>query len=278
MNLVSTDSTSKARSTQSGSALIISIIFSTVIIFGLASLLPMILNDWKSNARASAQEVAFSLAESGIEEAIWAVKEYADTDQHWIDAGWSEDSVNQQFWYKEWSLADITASIGESYDLDESRTGSFRVIVQKTGNSRVSIISQGIVRGGANVTSDFEVARIIETEFRRPNPFGYGLIARDALDFNGRPFFDSYDSREFPYNYAFGINSGDEVTVGSVSDNTVKLDLGNSSIYGDLATGSEYEAVDPRSGSTVTGDMIWEFDMDFPIVEKPAGYLSWPSP
>lgn len=264
-------------SSQRGSALIISIIFTAVITIGLAGLLPMMLTEWKSNSRNSAQEAAFSLAESGVDEAIWAILEYGSSEEDWINDGWAESS-NGNYWYKEWALADISVELGDIYSLDEGREGFYRVIAQKVSRSVINIVSQGVVKGGANVASDFEVARYIETQFRRPNPAGYGLIARDGLDFNGKPFFDSYDSREFPYDYSFGVNSGDEVTVGSVSEATVKLDLGNSIIYGDLATGAADDGTDPRSGSTVTGEMIWDFDMDFPEVTKPAGYTSWSAP
>ena len=45
---------------------------------GLAGLLPMLLSDWKLNAQSSLQEAAFSLAESAVEEAVWAVLEFGD--------------------------------------------------------------------------------------------------------------------------------------------------------------------------------------------------------
>ncbi|MGJ8649694.1 MAG: pilus assembly PilX family protein [Opitutaceae bacterium] len=264
-------------SSQRGSALIISIIFTAVITIGLAGLLPMMLTEWKSNSRNSAQEAAFSLAESGVDEAIWAILEYGSDEELWIKGEWKA-SDNGNYWYKEWALAEMSVELGDIYSLDEGREGLYRVIAQKINGSVINIVSQGIVIGGSNVASDFEVTRYIETQFRRPNPAGYGLIARDGLDFNGKPFFDSYDSREFPYDYSFEVNSGDEVTVGSVSEALVKLDLGNSIIYGDLATGGADDGSDPRSGSTVTGDMIWDFDMDFPEVTKPAGYTSWSAP
>ncbi len=261
---------------QQGSALIIAIIFTTIITLGLAGLLPMMMTEWKANARSSAQEAAFSLAESGVDEAIWAVLEFSSNDQDWIDAGWKE-SDDQKYWYREWTLAAISQQLGDSYDLDEGRIGSYRVIVQKVDSTIINIISQGLVKGGSNVGNNLEVARYIETQFRRPNPLAYGLIARDSLDFNGQPSFDSYDSRVFPYDYSYNVNSGENVTVGSTSEDLSTLDLGNSKIYGDLATGASDDGSDPRSGSTVTGDMIWDFKMDFPEVTKPTGYTNWSS-
>jgi hypothetical protein len=251
-----------------GSALLTAVVFSTIILLGVAGIMPMLLNDWKQTARTSLQEAAFALAESAVDEAIWAVLEFDDNENAWRAAGWSEGS-NGNYWYREWTLAALSQSSGEILELDDGRTGKYRAIVEKAGSSRITIVTQGIVSGGRDVSAGTEVARYIETEFRRPNPAAYGLIARDTLDFNGRPFFDSYDSREFPYVYSYLVNSGYEVTVGSTSTDKGALGLGNAIIHGDLATGATDDGSDPSGGATVTGDVIWEFEMDFPEVEIP---------
>jgi hypothetical protein len=110
---------------------------------------------------------------------------------------------------------------------------------------------------------------------RRPNPFEYGLIAKNNLDFNGQPFFDSYDSRTWPFDYSFGVNSGQEVTVGSISSDISNLDLGNATILGDISTGASNDGTDLRGGATISGDIIWDFNMDFPTITAPAGHTSW---
>ncbi|MGJ8639482.1 MAG: hypothetical protein ACSHYA_08820 [Opitutaceae bacterium] len=255
----------KDRRSTSGSALIISIIFAAVITIGLTSLLSLMMTDWKHTARSSAQEAAFNLAECGVDEAAWAFLEYGTDDQKWIDAGWSEDPSNQSFWFKEWSLSDISGN----FTLDENREGIYRVIVEKTTSSTINIVSQGIVRGGASVPTDFEVARVIETQFTSTNPFTKGLIARGSVTFNGRPFFDSYDSRQFPYSYLFGVNSGNDVTVGSASDNLANLGFGNATILGDIATGASNDGSDPSGKASVSGDVIWDFSMTFPRFTNP---------
>lgn len=253
---------------QQGSALLTSVIFSTVILLGIAGILPMLLNDWKQSARTSLQEAAFTLAESAVDEAIWAVLEYEDDDNDWLSGGWSEGS-NGNYWYREWTLTSLSKNASAILTLDEGRTGTYRAIVEKAENSRITIVTQGIVSGGSNVLTGTEVARYIETEFEKPNPAGKGLIARNSLNFNGRPTFDSYDSREFPYIYSL-VNSGSEVTVGSVSkDKDSTLDLGNATIFGPLATGAPDDGTDPSGKATVTGGVIWDFDMDFPPVTLP---------
>lgn len=251
-----------------GSALLTAVIFSTVILLGIAGLMPMLLSDWKQTTRTSLQEAAFTLAENAVDEAIWAVFEYDDNENAWRSAGWSEGK-NGNYWYREWTLSALSQSAGINFELDKGRIGKYRALVEKTGSNRLAIVTQGMVSGGRNVVTGTEIVRYIETEFRRPNPAGYGLIARDKLNFNGRPFFDSYDSRDFPHVYAFGVNSGSNLTVGSVSPDTAALDLGNAIIHGDLATGAADDGTDPSGGATVSGDIVWDFEMDFPQITVP---------
>ena len=249
-----------------GSALLVTLIFTSVILYGLAGLVPMMLTDWKMNSRTSAQEAAFSLAESGVDEAAWAVLEF-DDDDDWRDAGWSE-STNGSYWYREWNLAEISVTLGDVYTLDESRTGIFRVIAQKTESSTINIVSQGIVSGGKNVAKDFIVTRYIETQFSRPNPFGYGFIS-DGFNLDGESTFNSYDSRLFPYYHLDGMNSGSNVIVGSASLDLASANVGDAHIDGDFATGAADDGSDPLGDASMTGRLIWYFNMDIPDVVVP---------
>jgi len=253
---------------RAGSALLTAVVFGSLIVGMLAGVLPMLLTEWKQNTRSSAQQSAFHLGESGIEEGIWAVREYGNDDQAWRDAGWAEASGGAA-WTREFRLSEYGPQGADAYVLDEGQNGVFRVIVEKPEGSRVQIVSQGFVEGGDGLPQGFEAARYIETEFARPNPFVHGLIARDSLDFNGRPFFDSYDSRVFPHDYARGVNSGDNATVGSPSTDLDDFDLSNSEIRGDLATGVPDDGSDPFSGQDISGDVIHDFDMEFPEVDVP---------
>jgi len=156
----------------SGSALVIALTFACIITFGIAGILPLVLTDWKLSSRISGQEAAFSLAESGLEEAIWAILEFGEDESAWTSNGWNE-SANDAYWYREWNLSDYTDQLSEIYELDDNRVGSFRVVVQKVGEASdndvniVNIISQGIVTGGKNVANDYRASRYIETQFKR---------------------------------------------------------------------------------------------------------------
>jgi hypothetical protein len=266
------------RRTNGGSALLITLIFAMIITFGLAGLLPMMLSDWKMNSRTSAQEAAFSLAESGVDEAIWAVLEFNDNADAWTNAGWQE-SANKKYWYREWDLSDISAVLGDTYTLDEGRTGVFRVIVQKADSSSVNIISQGVVAGGNNVAQDFTVARYIESQFTRPNPFAYGLISVEDLTLNGQHSLSSFNSSDLGWNSGDSSSLGSNITVGSLSTDSADVSIGNAHIYGDLVTGSGDNGTDNMAdNASLTGDIIYDYEMDLPETETPdtsgAGWFS----
>jgi len=254
-----------------GSALITSIIFSTIIIFGLAGLLPMMVNDWKQTARTSLQEAAFTLAESAVEEAIWALTEYGDDDDDWTDAGWTESS-NGNFWYREWTLADLSMNTGVVLELEDNRTGVYRAIVQKANSPTLTVITQGLVSGDNFVSKDTAIKRYIETEIDNPtssaNPFAYGLIARRFLALNGQPTFDSYNS-DMGEDPEAGLGPRTNVTVGGPSVDLSNFKTTNPIIAGDVIAGAAEGSAHPFDGKFFTGSKIYDFRMDFPAVTKP---------
>lgn len=253
------------RSSKRGSALATTLVFATIISVGLAALLPRVLSDWKMTAQTSAHEAAFNLAESGIEEAIWAILEF-DEASEWASAGWA-NSEDGDYRTREWLLTDMTAQMGGTSSNTAPR---IRVIVKKATGASIHIVSQGSVAGVGNAGgADGRVDRFVEAQLRRPNPMIHSLVARAGLKFNGRPFFDSYDSREFPYDYSFEINSGDDVTVGSLSELLMMLDLGGATVLGKVVTGAVDDGTDPTEGADVSGDVTWEFNMELPNVIAP---------
>jgi len=259
----------------SGSALVIALTFSCIITFGIAGILPLVLTDWKLSSRISGQEAAFSLTESGIEEAIWAILEFGEEESAWRADGWNE-SGNGKYWYREWNLSDYTDQLNETYELDENRIGNFRVVVQKVGEASendvniVNIVSQGIVTGGKNVANDYRASRYIETQFKRLNPFEYGAIAKKRIDFNGQPEFDSYNSdSEEELNWE-DFTRTENATIGSASTSGSDIDLGNARIHGDLATGSADDGSDSvRGNARIDGAIKYDQSIELPEVPQP---------
>lgn len=268
-----------------GSAMIIALVFSIIIVFGLAGLLPMMLTEWKMSSRVSAQEAAFSLAESGVEEAIWAVVEFSETESAWTGGGWTESNDNK-FWYKEWNLSDFNDTLEATYSLDDDRTALFRVIVQKVEQSSVQIISQGIISGG---TSDASATRYIETSFTRTNPFDdFSLLAIFNIKFNGQLTADSFD----PYRVVNGVRllsdfqiaallavgdildihsqtTGDSASVGSLSTDADDIGMKNTTISGDIVTGATNDGTNPFEDYNMSGDVIYDTTMEMPKVVIP---------
>jgi len=251
-----------------GSALITSIIFGTIILFGIAGVLPMLMNDWKQTTRTSLQEAAFALAESGIEESLWAFMEYGDDEAEWTTAGWSESS-DGKYWYREWTLTSLSQSSGVILDLDDGRTGLYRAIVEKTGDTKLTIVAQGYVSGVTNASG---AKRYIETEIDNPfttsNPIAYGLIARRGMELAGQPSFDSYNS-DFGENPGSGLGSRTNVTVGGPSVTLSDFSTTNAQIYGNARAGTPDGSTHPFAGNVVTGSRIYDFTMDFPEIDKP---------
>ena len=252
---------------QHGSAMITAIILSTIIMFGLAGLLPMVMTDLKISEKNSMQEAAFALAESGVEEGIWAILEFDDVDADWITAGWNASS-DGKFWYKEWTLSGITEDLKDDYTLDEERNGTYRVLVQKVEGSSVNIVSQGRVEGGVSVPNGYTVKRYIETKFTRPDLFdGKHLVARGGNTLSDNGTFDSYESKKGKWNAT--NNSNSNVSIGSVSTDLEAVAPGGAEIKGDIVTGGADDGSDPYGGADYTGETIYNYDMDFPVISAP---------
>ncbi len=251
--------------------MITAMILSTVIMFGLAGLLPMVMTDLKISEKNSMQEAAFALAESGVEEAIWAALEFDDVDTDWVAAGWTE-SASGTFWYKEWTLSGISSEVGDDYTLDEERNGSYRVLVEKAQSSSINIVSQGKVEGGISVPNGYTVERYIETKFSRPNPFDDAHLA--ALNNADLPdFADSYDSEKGPWNAV--TNSHENVSIGSASTNFDDVDHEGSTIKGDIVTGGSDDGSNPFKNANYTGTTIFDFELDLPEVTVDTTTGTW---
>jgi len=256
---------------QRGSAMITAIILSTIIMFGLAGLLPMVMTDLKISEKNSMQEAAFALAESGVEEAVWAVREFGDVDADWEAASWTA-SESGTFWYKEWTLSGISKAVDDDYTLDEERDGTYRVLVEKAKGSTVNIVSQGRVEGGISVPNGYAVERYIETKFSRPNPFDEAHLAA-VNDADLPDVADSYDSEKGSWDA--GTNSNENVSIGSASTDFDDVDHEGSTIKGDIVTGGSDDGSDPYADATYTGTTIFDFEMDLPEVAVDTNVGTW---
>jgi len=251
-----------------GSALLSTVIISILIGFIIASTLPMVLNNYKANMRESMTTAAFNLAEAGAEQALWSIKQVS-TAQDMIDNGWNLDDSGD-YLSLEINVDDLT------WQLDSGMSGRIRIVTENPeGASSVQVWVEGYVAGNSKMGDP--ISRILSIQAGTSSPH-IGLIAIDQLRFNGQPSFDSYDSDVFPFLYFSGVNSGQNVTVGSVSTAAGSVSLGNANIYGNVVTG----AIDPEGGAisgnanlNITGEIIGGFEMDLPEIIPPTVTEDW---
>ena len=252
---------------ENGSILIATLIFAMIVSLVLATLLPMLLTDYRLNVRNRLLITALTVAESGVEEGFWALNHLEDLSE-WTADGWTEaDSGRLQ-------LKEITISAGgsEPFTLDDGNVARIRIAIEPAFNSS-RIYAEGTVLTASGTVL---MTQIVELTSQLSSPF-QGLIAKNQVTFNGQPQFDSYDSSVPPYSYSALQNGGDNVTIGTINVNTGSVSLGNATVRGNVVSG----ALDPIAdgavtGGTITGVVIGDFDMDFPDITAP-DTTGWPT-
>lgn len=249
-----------------GSALVITMIFTAILLTALGSTLNLTFHELKLASRTGASEAAFSLAESGLEEGLWALNEYGSNSTSWTNAGWNI-SQNGNYYSKTWNLSTLTVASKNSYEFADNRIGEYKVIVEKTAGANITILAKGSVTDNAGASGTYSIDKYVETTIEWQNPLIYGLITGYGIDFSGKPGMASYDSRIPPY-LPSNANSGSEVKVGSTDNDKANIDLGNTIVNGDILTGDTNVDNSYFLGNH-TGNITWGFKAVFPDVEKP---------
>lgn len=262
---------------EKGSALLITLIMALLIGIIIATILPMVITEYKMTFRQSMINAAFGLAEAGAEEALWALNECSDEEDYLL-LGWKPDDSGN-YLTRELTTEDFP------WGLEDGFEGRIRIVMESpNGVDSVNIWIEGKVSGSAGIYGE-PIYRVIEIQAGTSSSNSrahLGLIAREGLNFNGQPTFDSYNSDVFPYFYVAGVNSGQNVTVGSPADWNNSINLGNAKVYGDVVSGNsepwESGAV-KGNHPVITGSIIGDFEYDFSPVEIPdtQGWTTNPS-
>lgn len=262
--------TSRLRLRQRGSALIAVILFVVCAVMILGSLMPSMMTEYHMNIRHKVQTSALATAEYGARHAIWCLNELLG-EEEWQDNGWTlaTDSLGREVLTRE-----IVLGSDSHFSLEGGDVGRARVTVRSLGHYSAQVISHGLVERAGGAQSG---QQIIAITLGTTSPF-VGLIARDSLSFQGQPRFDSFNSDLFPFYYSSGVNTSQNVTVGSVSSASGSVSLGNAHVFGNVVSG----ASDPLAsgavsgGSTITGDIIGDFNQELPPVQTPdtTGWLT----
>jgi hypothetical protein len=245
-------------------------IFTLVMFSLLGVLLPMVVRDYEASRRSLLRTAAQVMADSGAEEAIWSLQRHPNDNQAWLDNGWS--LTDDGLYYSK--VLDFGADSAPMPGV----LGEARILVRRpVAGQPVRIVSQGRVFD--TLLAGAMIQQVADLQARISSPF-MGLIAKDALTFAGQPLFDSYNSSQFPYSYAFAVNSGQNVNVGSVSSAVGTVSLSNARILGNVLSGAANPlgsgAVQGGPNAIITGEVIGEFDMDFPPVTIP-DTTGWPT-
>lgn len=256
---------------EAGSTLIATMIFALVLTTLLGTALTLSVHSYQLTTRNAMLTRALFLAEAGADEALWAVNRL-QSGADWFAEGWVITSDGQY-------LRKVIPMHNEPLKMDEVGGRAFvRILVEVggPGTGTVAVHSEGVILMDDGSES---ISQVVSMRASIQSPF-IGLIAKDTLSFSGQPRFDSYNSNIFPHSYTFGVNSGEQVTVGSISSASGSVGLSNAKVFGNVVSGASDPlgsgAVTAGPGAQVTGSYIGDFDQDFPPVTVP-DTTGWPN-
>jgi hypothetical protein len=258
-----------------GSALLVAILLSAILLAALGGLLTVALNEYRGSLKSYFNTAAFSLAESGIDRAAAAIADKNRTAFTEADANlvtdWPsiESAPAPGKWYTK-KISTTTAgtttitTIYRGYfpeeNLEKGRKGVCAVTVRETSPTRFKVYARGIVTGGDGIVAQ----RALEVELESTSSSGSGggaaVAAQTELKFgtgsNENPFdvpnrksrllVASYDSKlndgrpdmnvDLSTGVVTGDNYGDDAMVGLRAVNGTAT-LCSGLIYGSVAVG-----------------------------------------
>lgn len=251
-----------------GSALIATLIVALITISIVGLFLRSIYQEINYAHRSRMAFEAVNLAESGLEYAILAIQE-----NDWT--GWTSGAKG----YYRNSFSDVTNAQGNA------ETRAIQTFADMSG-SVPKVISEGIIQG----TGGQSVSRQIYIELGGIKSFfGNGVVAKEDLVFNGNGnLVDSYHSGNGKYGEMI-TDSGeknitDAVTVATLSKSDDTFNLGNSNVFGKLATGGGTVVFGPNGSLTGVGTeagttidysrIVYDFSGFFPDPKAPTSIPS----
>lgn len=241
-----------------GSVLIVTLILSAVIGISLVSYIKISTNSLKLAQRSFLANSAMNYAEIGLEEATYCYNLLATTpvpEDAWRGNGWTiaagSRSATRTLTYAPGQNAAVTVKAWVDYYNPPPTLQSPKLVVQTTLDSK---------DGSA------PVIKMIEVTLRRRSLYAIGLLARNILSL--KPTVSTVDSwnanptnsptaTPIPYSVAVRRSNG---TVGSPNKAPNAVDLGNSKIYGYVATGGGSITYSPAavvSGSFTGTGIDW---------------------
>jgi len=209
-----------------------------------------------SIARSQLWNVAISVAEAGIEEALT----HLNYTNNLNSSGWTRDT--------------------SSYTKTRALSGNqYVATIFAVDPNHPYIISTGMV---SQLPGTNYISRVVKVTVERTGMFTKGIVAKGQIDLNGNNIStDSFDSRKGPYT---AQTPGDQGDVATNSGLTNSFNVGNANIHGQASTGPGGSISIGSQGAV--GDHLWQqthtgfqpgwtnddMNVNFPDVDFP--YLS----
>jgi len=264
---------------QRGSLLIVAMILCAIIGISLASYIKLSRTSMAISNRAFYNNGAMNLAETGLEESMYAINQMvADDTYSW--PGWTNDGTlaTSNAW-RRWS----------GYTFNQNTTGIVRVYVKNyLGDMPPTIAARSTVTLGGATTGSIE--KWIEVTLAKTSKFANGLVAKQTITFNGNnATVDSWNSDpdHNPATAAVDYDSSSmraNGSVGSISVAVGSIGVNNADIFGYASTGGAAVTVGSQgkvgpfgtgNGVIAAGHTSTNFSATFDPVSAPtATYLS----
>lgn len=225
----------KGKHEEKGFVLILGIVVMAFLLLLMAPFLFQLTNQHRSTERSSRYITAFSLAEAGVERAIWELN-------HGDITSWDGDNSARTL-----NISDFQSSEGNVI-------GSIDIKIINPDSENPVIEATGKVSGAAPVKT-MRTAQVVLKRDEPPPLFDYAVFGKETIDVNSNALVDSYDSRISNYG---GTNVGFRGNVGTNSTAYGSIDLAaNAKIYGSAYTGPESNpetTIITRSNALITGE------------------------
>lgn len=225
-----------------GSVLLVALLFSAAIALSLGSFLRLASQSTQFANRSFYSGAAMNAAETGLEQAMWAVNQrMAGNAGVWTAEGWT---------LLPGGAARRTLDLGT---LAGGATVQVKLYLSRADlSNNPFIIARSIVQPPRGAPLE----RWIEISLTRRSRFANGLVAKDQIRFSGsNASVDSFDSRRGAYNAALaggGSNRYARGSAGSASISVSSMTLGNSDIWGFAVIGtSDLSGLSVGPGGTV---------------------------
>jgi len=244
----------KKQKEEQGSVLVIGVLFLAFMLLLAVPFLFMLSNENRLTEKSYKSMAALSLAEAGVESAIWELNN-GDI------SSWSGTSALR------------TMNIASFQTADGNVIGSIDIRIEDPGSDNPVIESTGRLPYIGTLTVDRTARVVLELGEGYTSLFDFGVFGDEGLELASRAQIDSYDSRIGEY------DSHNPGTSGHTGTNATHLGCiylsPNARIYGNASTGPESipeDVIITKPVSTISGEKLaLSSPKEMPSIPSPEG-------